>query len=240
MVTYNLWNVQRWPEREPALREFLTTFNPDILCVQELRKEILQCISESLGSHGCVVDKLPGWTCQSNIFWNKQYFEEITHGLEDLEMPEPHKGLFWVRLRLKGDGMTIFLATAHFTWQGNPEELETGLTLRNRQTQLTIHYLKQLVKKDEPSFFMGDLNDPVIPHMFFPAAGYQSCFQDLNLLCPPTYPALPTTADIRENQAIDWIFSNGKAKTIAASVPQFYFNGIGPSDHWAVHAIYQL
>ncbi|MEE8224978.1 MAG: hypothetical protein V3R42_04590, partial [candidate division NC10 bacterium] len=63
---------------------------------------------------------------------------------------------------------------------------------------------------------------------------------DLNLLCPPTYPALPTTNVISENQAIDWIFSNGKAKTISASVPQFYFNGIGPSDHWPVHAIYQL
>ncbi len=240
MVTYNLWHTQRWPEREPALKKFLTTFNPDLLCVQELRKETLQCIRESLVSHECVIDEFAGWTCHSNIFWNTHYFEEIAHGLEDLLMPNRHKGLFWVRLKLRGNDATIFLATAHFTWQGNPEELETGITLRNRQAKRTIGFLKQLINENEPAFFMGDLNDPVIPHMFFPAAGYQSCFQDLNLLCPPTYPALPTTSDIRENQTIDWIFSNGKAKTIAAFVPQFYFNGIGPSDHWPVYAIYQL
>ena len=240
MVSYNLWNIKRWPDRKPALSKFLTTFNPDILCLQEISNETMQCIGESLESHEHINDELPGWACESNIFWNMHYFEEVAHGLEDLEMPEQDRGFFWVRLKFKGSDTTIFVATAHFTWQGNPEEFETGLTPRNRQTHQTINFLKQLVNKGEPGFFMGDLNDPIIPNLFFPKAGYQSCFKDLNLLCPPTYPALPTTNVISENQAIDWIFSNGKAKTISASVPQFYFNGIGPSDHWPVHAIYQL
>jgi endonuclease/exonuclease/phosphatase family metal-dependent hydrolase len=193
-----------------------------------------------LAAHGYIKDELPGWTCESNIFWHKDYFTELAHGLEELEMPEQNRGLFWVRLKLKGSSKTIFIATAHFTWQGYSEEIETGLTLRNRQARQTIEYLQKLVNHDEPAFFMGDLNDPVIPHIFFPQAGYESCFKDLNLLCPPTYPAVPTSDDISENQTIDWIFSNGKAKTISASVPQFYFNGFAPSDHWPVHAIYQI
>lgn len=240
MVSYNLWNVQRWPDREPALRKFLTAFMPDILCLQEVRNETIQCIGESLDSHERVYDKLPGWTCESNIFWNRHYFVEVAHGLEELEMPEQDRGLFWVRLALRGCDKTIFIATTHFTWQGNPEENETGLTPRNRQARQTIDHLQKLANSDEPAFLMGDLNDPVIPHVFFPKAGYQSCFKDLNLLCPPTFPALPTANDIKENQTIDWIFSNGKAKTISAFVPQFYFNGFAPSDHWPVHAIYQL
>jgi endonuclease/exonuclease/phosphatase family metal-dependent hydrolase len=240
MVTYNLWNTQRWLAREPALREYLSVFKPDILCLQEIRNETLQCICESLDTHAYIKDALPGWTRESNIFWNKDYFTELAHGLEELEMPEQDRGLFWVRLKLKGQAKTIFIATAHFTWQGHHEETETGLTARNRQARQTLAYLRKLVNRDEAAFFMGDLNDPVIPHLFFPEAGYESCFKDLNLLCPSTYPALPTTSDIRENQTIDWVFSNGKAKTIAAFVPQFYFDGIAPSDHWPIHAIYQL
>jgi endonuclease/exonuclease/phosphatase family metal-dependent hydrolase len=240
MVSYNLWNVERWPDREPALKKFLTTFRPDILCLQEIRNETIQCIGESLETHEHINDEFPGWTCESNIFWNKDYFTELDHGLEGLEMPEQDRGFFWVRLKLKGCDKTIFIATAHFTWQGNPEENETGLTPRNRQARQTINYLQKLANNDEPTFFMGDLNDPVIPHIFFSKAGFESCFKDLNLLCPPTFPALPTTNNICENQAIDWIFSNAKARTISASVPQFYFNGFTPSDHWPVHAIYQI
>jgi len=87
---------------------------------------------------------------------------------------------------------------------------------------------------------MGDLNDPVLHMILFPEAGYQSCFKELNLLCPPTFPALPTTDDIGENQVIDWIFSNGKATAISASVPQLYYEHMSPSDHWPVQAFYRL
>jgi len=30
-VSYNLWNIKRWPDRKPALSKFLTTFNHDTL-----------------------------------------------------------------------------------------------------------------------------------------------------------------------------------------------------------------
>ena len=155
-------------------------------------------------------------------------------------MPEIHRGLFWVRLKLKGSTTTLLIATAHFTWQGHPDEVDTGFTQRNKQTRQTIAYLEKVAEKDEPVFFMGDLNDPVLPRILFPEAGYQSCFKELNLLCPPTFPALPTTDDIGENQVIDWIFCKGKATAISASVPQLYYKHMTPSDHWPVHAIYQL
>jgi endonuclease/exonuclease/phosphatase family metal-dependent hydrolase len=240
MVSYNLWNVERWPEREPALRHFLTTFQPDILCLQELRKETIECINETLVTHDHVNDVLPGWSCESNIYWNKHYFSEVTHGQEKLDMSDQHRGLFWVRLKLKDSDKTIFIATAHFTWQGAAEEIQTGHSPRNKQARQTIEYLQKLVYKQEPAFFMGDLNDPIMPSILFPEANYHSCFKDLGLLAPPTCPATPTAEDIGENQVLDWIFSNGKAKGLSACVPQTYMNDISPSDHWPVHAIYQL
>lgn len=240
IVTYNLWNVERWPEREPAMDNFFKTYNPDIFCIQELRNETMACLEQSLKTHDHVDDVIPGWSCESNIFWNRNYFEEVDHGLEDLKMQGKYRGFFWVRLKFKGSDRTIFISTAHFTWQGNKKEIETGKSPRFQQCHDTIKYLKKLVKKGEPSFFMGDLNDPVVPHLFFPPARYSSCFKALNQLCPPTYPSLPTTGNIVENQAIDWIFCSDNVITISASVPRFFYNGIAPSDHWPIHAVYQL
>ena len=51
IVSYNLWNTELWPDREPALRQFLSTFMPDILCIQELRNETMICIGECLETH---------------------------------------------------------------------------------------------------------------------------------------------------------------------------------------------
>ncbi len=107
MVSYNLWNTQKWPQREPALRYFLTTFQPDILCLQEPRNETLQCISNNLPTHDHVNDELPGWICESNIFWNRLFFSELAHGLEKLDHLDPDRGLFWVRLKLLGIDKTV-------------------------------------------------------------------------------------------------------------------------------------
>ncbi|PCJ61273.1 MAG: hypothetical protein COA79_06750 [Planctomycetota bacterium] len=240
LVSYNLWNIERWPDRESALVHFLKTFIPDIFCVQELRPETLHCIDQTLINHDHVKGDQPGWKIESNIFWNREIFDLIEYGLEDLKMLEKERGFFWVRLKMKANDKSIFISTAHFTWQGSPDEKETGLSPRIAQTKRTIEFLQKLVKKDDVSFFMGDLNDPVVPVLFFPGINYKSCFKELGILSPPTYPALPTTNDICENQAIDWMFCNGKAKALSAFVPQFYFDGISPSDHWPIHAFYEI
>lgn len=239
-VSYNLWNTQRWPERRPALEKFLTLYKPDILCLQELRPETMLVIDETLETHERVIDDSSRWSYQSNIYWHSDYFDKVAHGLESLQVLDNRPAFFWVRLKLKGSEQTLFVSTAHFTWQGDPKEKETGLTSRNKQAKLTVAYLKNLVLTGEPAFFLGDLNDPVIPQLFFPDAGFHSCFQALNQLCPPTFPSLPTTSDVSENQAIDWILANDYSRPIIAAVPHLYANGISPSDHWPVYAIYQI
>ena len=163
IATYNIWNTMRWDVREPALRQFASLFKPDILCLQELRAETQACLDEELPTHERVHDDLPGWTCEGNIYWNSDYLKEIEHGAVDVGMLEEHRRLFWVRLELIEQDRTVIVSTAHFTYQGNPDERANGQSPRVEQTRRTIAALQRLVGKDEPAFFMGDLNDPVHP-----------------------------------------------------------------------------
>ena len=242
IVSYNLWNTERWPERKSALGQFVVRFCPDVLCVQELRTETQVFLDEAMPRHCRVHDDLPGWTCESNIFWNGDLFQEVEYGAEDVGILEEHRRFFWVRLRFQE--RTLFVSTAHFTHMGHPKENETGLSPRLEQTRRTVDALRRLVGEDEPVFFTGDLNDPVHPTRILHEEGYVNCFSALGILCPPTWPCCPTAnipAGARvANQTIDWIVGNQHARPIAAHVPRCYHGDMAPSDHWPVLAVYEI
>jgi endonuclease/exonuclease/phosphatase family metal-dependent hydrolase len=244
-ITYNLWNTQRWPERAPALRAFFRRFRPDVFCLQELRIETRDTLDEALTGYQRVRDSFAGWTRESNIYWNGSLLEEVQHGAEDIGIDsDAYRRLFWVRLRMRETGRTFFVSTAHFTYQEHPDEITTGQSPRGEQARRAAKTLNSLVRENEPGFLLGDLNDPVLPAHILRAAGYQDCFTRLDLLPPSTWPALPTARivpwEVTSSQTIDWILSNEKAHPIAASVPQFYFEDLSPSDHWPVQAVYEL
>ena len=82
LVTYNLWNTRRWPERAPALEQFVRLFDPDVLCLQELRPETLSLLDAALPGHRRVHDdSLPGWTCEGNVYWRGELLQEVEHGV---------------------------------------------------------------------------------------------------------------------------------------------------------------
>lgn len=244
-ITYNLWNTQRWPQREPALRGFLRRFQPDVLCLQELRIETRDVLDEALHGYRRVEDSFPGWLRESNIYWNSSLLEEVQHGAEDIGIDsDAYRRLFWVRLKVRDTRRTLFVATAHFTYQEHPDELRTGRSPRGDQARRAAAALKTLSRSSEPVFFLGDLNDPVLPVHILHEEGLLNCFTRLDLLPPPTWPALPTTRvapwETLSSQVIDWIVSNDKARPIAAGVPQYYLEDLTPSDHWPVQAIYEI
>lgn len=245
LLTYNLWNTQRWPAREPALRAFFQRFRPDIFGLQELRAETRAALDQALPDYQRVDDPFPGWTVESNLFWNGDLFEEVSHGITDIDITsDQYRGLFWVRLRVLSTGQTLFVSTAHFTHQEHPDEVRTGLSPRLAQAQSTVSALERLVQSGEAGFFMGDLNDPVIPTFKLAEAGYLTCFARLGLVPPPTWPSIPTADHDHWNrittQSIDWIVSNNLARPIFAGVPHFYHGGYSPSDHWPVLALYEI
>jgi hypothetical protein len=245
LITYNLWNVQRWPAREPALRGFFRRFRPDIFCLQELRIETRDVLDEAMSGYRRVEDSFPGWMRESNIYWNSDLLEEVQHGAEDIGIEsDAYRRLFWARLRVRDTGRTLFVSTAHFTYQGHPEELKSGISPRPEQARRAGRVLKSLVRESEPGFFLGDLNDPFAPVQLLSEVGYTDCFARLELLPPPTWPALPTARvspwEVITNQTIDWVLSNERARPVAACVPQYFLEDFTPSDHWPVQAIYEL
>ncbi len=243
IVTYNLWKNTRWSLRKPALQKFVDHFSPDILCLQELCAESQSLLDKAMPQYRRVHNDFPGWTYEGNIYWNNHLFKEIEYGAEDVGL-DGDRRLFWTRLQLKNQDRTIFVSTAHLTYKATPIELETGRSPRLEQTRKIVEVLESLVWKNEPAFFMGDLNDTSHPVFILHEAGYVTCFSALGVPTPPTAPCYPTpNASLGSptlNQTLDWIVSNQYARIIAAQVPHFYYDGIAPSDHWPVLAVYEI
>lgn len=245
IITCNIWSDYRWAFRENTLRAFLTRFDPDVLCLQELHPVSRAMIDEALPGHRRIEDAFPGWVEQSNIYWRDSMFSEIEHGATDVGIRyQGTRRLFWARLQMKGSGRSVLVATAHLTHQRHPDEIATGQSPRVAETTRIIAELKRLNREREPLFFTGDLNDPVHPPGLLHEAGYVSCFAALGLQSPPTFKCYPT-ADVAPGaqtmtQCVDWIAANAECRALCAAVPQFYMNDSAPSDHWPVQAMYEI
>jgi endonuclease/exonuclease/phosphatase family metal-dependent hydrolase len=245
IVTYNIWGEERWDFRKEALRRFMTIFDPDILCLQELTQTSRDLLDATLHGHRRIEDGFAGWVQQSNIYWRDTLFSEMEHGAEDVGIAhEPYRRLFWARLHVKALERSIIVATAHLTHQRHDNESATGHSPRVAQTRAIIEVLKRLNGAGEPLFFMGDLNDPVHPPNLLHQAGYASAFAALGLQPDPTFKCYPTAriapGAVAMSQCIDWIVANGNARAVSTFIPRFYFEDAAPSDHWPVHAVYEL
>jgi endonuclease/exonuclease/phosphatase family metal-dependent hydrolase len=244
IMTCNIWLTERWPERAPALERLLTLFAPDVFCVQELQHPTREFLDRVLSGYARIHDPFPGWTNESNIYWNAAFLEEVEHGAEDVGHLEAERRMFWARLRLKASQKAIFVATAHLTSPRHSDEGETGVSPRVRQLKRIAGELTRRVHQAEPAFFMGDMNDAWHPQRVLMQAGFVSCFAALGMQSPPTFQCYPTAnvppGERTITEAIDLIVANKFARAIAASVPQCYAGDLAPSDHWPVQAIYQL
>lgn len=242
LCSYNLWNVERWPEREPALRGFLQRFTPDLLAVQELRAETRDCIDATLPAHARVHDDFPGWSRESNLWWHDGLLERAQHGAEEYGSHESTRRLFWVRLRRRDNGRTLLAATVHLTPDFPDDERGRAQALRLQQTRAIVEALDTIRGPDEPTWLLGDLNEAVQPGRLLHRAGLRSCFSALGLQPPPTFPAVPTAGkapdDYRYNACYDWILARGPVRPLAAHSPHFFHGDIAPSDHWPVVAVY--
>ncbi|CAF3667008.1 unnamed protein product [Rotaria sp. Silwood1] len=242
VMTFNMWKVSNypgnWPHRRLPLLECLTTFTPDILCVQELHPLFHDLIVEALPSHAYIKDDFAGWQNESNIYWNGNLFDIVEYGIVDIGMKEPLRRLFWVLLKVKTLKLTteeqmksekiitqqILIATAHYTWEGHAEEHTTNINLRQQQAQRTATALHALQSKfGDPHLamlFMGDLNENFHPRRILREAGFIDCFSALRLPCLPTHPQRPSTPkeDFLGDCPLDWITQNNYARPILANV----------------------
>ncbi len=266
VMTFNMWKVinypGNWPQRRQPMLECLTTFTPDILCVQELHPLFHDIIVEAMPSHAYVKDDFAGWQNEGNIYWNSKLFDIVEYGISDIGMMEPLRRLFWVLLRIKTPEQTtgkqnqsenistrqILVATAHYTWEGHTNECKTDVNLRKQQAQRTATVLHDLQSKfGDPHLavlFMGDLNENFHPRRILREAGFIDCFTALRLPCLPTHPQRPSAPqeDILTDTTLDWIMQNSYARPILANVLRNLLctEGYSVSDHCPVMCIYEI
>ena len=245
IVTYNLWGTERWPDRADALGLFLDLYAPDVFCVQELTRETRDFVDERLVNHDRVDDDtLAGWLTESNIWWRQDLFGLVEHGAETFGCTEyPDRRLFWVRLRPCDRSSSVVISTVHLTDFATAHEFETGNSPRVEEARQLVQALTRVVAEDEPALVVGDFNDSCGALAPLGLAGYFSCFGALHQIPPTTLPASYDRfggGSFATAFVLDWVLANVHARAIAAASPHVHAGDISPSDHWPVHAVYQI
>ena len=241
VCTFNLWGDTRWEERRPPLISFLRRHRPDILCVQELRPAIARTILDAIPEYQTVHDDFVGWSMEGNIFWNRNLFTKVKHEAVDVGIHEEMRRLFCVRLvsaASRNDEDPITVATVHFTWRENERESVDGFNPRLEQARRTLAHLDDQATKHTPTLLLGDLNDSLHALNVLIRGGFQETFSALGRVPVPTWPVSVVEQGIPELD--DWILFRGRLRPMIVDVPDFFENGLPPSDHKPVLACFRL
>jgi endonuclease/exonuclease/phosphatase family metal-dependent hydrolase len=138
---------------------------------------------------------------------------------------------------------TLFVGDIHLSDAGLRSELEEGRNSRVNEVKEIIGALGRLVQDREPAFLLGDFNDSLAPLAHLLMAGFDSCWAKLHQIPAPTMPAYPDRllgSGFASNFVLDWIVANRNARPLSVSSPHVYAGDVAPSDHWPVHAVYEL
>ena len=238
IASLNLWNTEHLDKRLPALRSFLSTYDADIFLFQEIRDELIDEFKDVLKEHDYIIGDDLGWRQESNIFYKRDMFTLLDFGRIDLDMPEKDRGAFWVKLQDKRDNKIFFASTIHLTWQGNADEVRTGLPYRHREAHDIVKKFPPIFK-DNPVFIAGDFNDPLHPGRILSEAGFKDVFTLLHEPHPLTFPCLGLTDEEYLAEGIDKLMVIG-FKPLMACSPHFYIPGSTLSDHYPLVAMLEL
>lgn len=239
VISLNLWNTEFLEQRLPALKLFLELYRADIFCFQEIRPELIKVFDETLQGYCRINDEEIGWMCESNIYYNNTLLKKIRHGRIDLNMPEPHRGVFWAEFEDRKEGKHFVASTVHLTWQGNADEMASGLSYRHSEAHLIADKFPEIYK-DLPVFLTGDYNDPMHPQTILEKrTKFKDIFTVLHEPHPVTFPNLAFTHEYNLCEAIDKFMFIG-FKPLMAYSPHFYLPQSGLSDHYPLAVMLEL
>lgn len=238
LISLNLWNTEHLQERKDCLVAFLDRYRADLFCFQEIRPVLCDLFDQTLDGYRRVEGPEPGWKEEGTIYFRKDLFEELEHGYVDLHMPEPMRGLFWVRLQGK-DGRSFVCATVHFTHQLNADENRTGNPWRPKEARLAGEALAKIAQ-GSPVILAGDFNDPVqVVRILHEEYGLDDLFRRMGVPSPCTFPCTFLSDEDWQVEAIDKLMGSG-IKPLAAFSPHFHITGHVLSDHWPVMTVFEL
>ena len=240
IMTLNLWNTEKLEQRKSSIIEFFSIYRPDFLCIQELREETRNILDTVLFNYDRVHDSFIGWRDESNIYYNKELFDEVEHGRINLIMPEENRGLFYLRAKEKNSNKEIFISTIHLTHQGNADEINTSHSYRQDEAKIVASSLKELVSLKEPAIVCGDFNDPYHPSRIISSeTNFVEVFKSLKLESPVTFPCSTISCEYDLVESLDKIMHNTNLIPILASSPRLVLS-CGISDHYPVMAVFEI
>lgn len=250
MMTHNLWGQRNWEQRRTVLASFLASRQPDVLVVQELAEPSRRLIDEVLDSHERVRDDSDDWQSGSNIWWNTSMFTVLDYGAEGVGTATDERKVRWVRLAATQAGSDtdelgdeLVVATAHFTWPGDENEIAGASNSRIEQATKTVDLLARLCPEGT-CLFAGDLNEAHHPLRVFTGAGYDELFAALGTVSSPTAPVIPlerptgSYPPLNVPRVIDFHFFRGAIRPATAEVADYFVGGVAPSDHKPVIGTY--
>lgn len=249
VTTFNIWGMTHWPARSGALAQTLLSLRSDVYMFQEVSPELITFLDDNLSNYARVNStRVEGWQKESNIYWNKNIFDLVDSGFGSLDIPDyPLRGLFWVRLALKGQSnKTIFCSTAHFPWVGTRMEIETGVNQRIAAASKVCEHIRRLVPPQEPAVFGGDFNDDFHPvRILSEELAFFDVFELMDLPPPITHPVRPSDPfeEMRPNRTLDWLLCSlpSPCRVVGAFAKQIRGGSFPPvSDHLPVMAIFEI
>ncbi len=246
LVTFNVRydnprdGINRWENRIPIVKTYLTMESPDIIGMQEVLHNQLLDFQEMLPGYSYVNN--------SSIFFREDRFNLIDHGQFWLSKTPDVPGskdwdaafariVTWVHLEDNFSGKPVFCFNTHFDHRGTEARIRGVNIMSEKMSEIA---------GDEPLIAMGDFNiSKARPEMYEPL---MNTFEENNSLknseyiAPVVYSPGATfngfDPDWRETRAsrhaIDFIFVNDHFTVNAYRVDQVMKDDVFISDHWPV------
>lgn len=239
-----------WEARRELCGDVIVSQNTDVICLQECRGYQLEELQKRLPEFDVsgLSQPVAEFTPNNAIMYSRQRFE--LRGSGGFWLSEtPHvagskswdsavaRSVNWVRLRDRQSGGEFIVWNTHFDHKGH--------VAREEQAKLVVAATAAFDAAGLPQILTGDMNanasHPAIAAL--KTGGWNDTIEALHGLADPGYTYHGFKGRERKSEAgrrIDWIFTRGDLRTLAAGVIRDGKAGRYPSDHYFMSATLQL
>lgn len=242
-----------WEARRELCGDVIASQDADLICLQECRGVQLEYLKQRLPEFDCsgLAQPVAEYIPNNAIMYSRQRFELRASGgfwlSETPHIPGSNswdsavaRSVNWVRLRDRKSGSEFILWNTHLDHKGH--------TAREEQAKLVAAAAVPFDAAGLPQILTGDMNakadHPAIAAL--KSSDWNDTIEALHGPADPGYTFHGFKGKARDTKKksqagrIDWIFTRGDVRTIAAEVIRDGKDGRYPSDHYFISATLQL
>lgn len=239
-----------WEYRGPRVAALIKTYAPDVVGLQEASRRQSRDLDDALPRHQVSVDDHPDAAYNSILFRAGRFRLESRGSfwlVESSDLPGGTRRCAWVRLIEVDSGRALYVYNVHLDHRSEQSRMLSVMALT-----------AQIAKREHPDPFVvtGDLNDVERSPSIAYIEGRSSLRDQKGDRAINPVPMVDTfrvrhprarnvgTAHgfrgIRYGRRIDFVFAPQEADVLHADILRDEFEGLYPSDHFAVSARVRL